>query len=52
MGLESETNFPHEGAIDFIDNAVDPNTGTILMRGVIPNLTGLLTPGAFARTRT
>lgn len=51
IGLESETGFAHEGSIDFIDNAVDPNTGTILMRGVIPNPDGKLTPGAFARTR-
>ncbi len=51
VGLESEEGFPHVGMIDFIDNAVDPNTGTILMRGSIPNPNGQLTPGAFARTR-
>lgn len=51
IGLESEKGFPHEGIIDFIDNAVDPNTGTIQMRGRIPNPTGFLTPGTFARMR-
>jgi RND family efflux transporter MFP subunit len=51
IGLETEEGFPHEGVIDFIDNAVDPNTGTIQMRGVIPNPSGLLTPGTFARMR-
>ena len=51
VGLETEDGFPHVGMIDFIDNAVDPNTGTILMRGSIPNPTRQLTPGAFARTR-
>src|SRR5262249_16944664 len=49
IGLESESGFPHEGEIDFIDNAVDPNTGTIQMRGVIPNPNGFLTPGVCAR---
>jgi RND family efflux transporter MFP subunit len=49
--LENEKNFPHEGAIDFIDNNVDPNTGTIQLRGVIPNPTGALTPGLFAQMR-
>lgn len=51
IGLETETGFPHEGTINFIDNAVDPNTGTIQMRGVIPNPDGFLTPGTFARMR-
>ena len=49
--LENETGFPHEGTIDFIDNNVDAATGTIQMRGLIPNPDGLLTPGAFARMR-
>ncbi len=34
--LENETDFPHKGYIDFIDNSLDPNTGTIQVRGVIP----------------
>jgi RND family efflux transporter MFP subunit len=51
VGLEIESGFPHEGTVDFIDNAVDPNTGTIQMRGVIPNPHGFLTPGVFARMR-
>ncbi|MGB8169595.1 MAG: hypothetical protein WCF18_18990 [Chthoniobacteraceae bacterium] len=51
VGLESEDGFPNGGVIDFIDNAVDANTGTIQMRCVIPNPTGSLTPGIFARMR-
>jgi RND family efflux transporter MFP subunit len=51
IGLETEKGFPHEGTINFIDNVVDPNTGTIQMRGVIPNPEGFLTPGTFARLR-
>jgi len=49
--LENETNFPHVGIIDFIDNTLDPGTGTILLRGVIPNPDGALTPGLFASMR-
>lgn len=49
--LENEKGFPHEGAIDFIDNSLDPGTGTIQLRGVIPNPSGALTPGLFAQMR-
>ena len=49
--LENETGFPHQGVIDFIDNSVDPNTGTIQVRGVFRNADEFLTPGLFARMR-
>ena len=51
IGLENETGFPHEGAIDFFDNSLDTTTGTIQVRGVIPNPSGVLTQGLFARMR-
>jgi membrane fusion protein, multidrug efflux system len=47
--LANETGFPHEGHIDFVDNHIDTNTGTLRARGVLPNKSGLLTPGFFAR---
>jgi len=49
--LENETGFPHKGVVDFIDNSVDPNTGTIQVRGVFENPNEFLTPGLFARMR-
>jgi RND family efflux transporter MFP subunit len=49
--IENETNYPHEGVVDFMDNRVDVNTGTVQIRGLIPNPGGLLTPGLFARMR-
>jgi len=49
--LENETDFPHKGVIDFVDNSVDPNTGTIQVRGVFNNMDEFLTPGLFARMR-
>ena len=51
MGLVSDTGHPHEGYIDFVDNRVDPATGTIRGRAVFDNRQGLLTPGLFARMR-
>ena len=47
--LGNETDFPHEGHIDFVDNHVDPTTGTQRVRGTLENKSGLLTPGFFAR---
>jgi RND family efflux transporter MFP subunit len=49
--LENETGFPHKGYIDFIDNTVDPDTGTIQVRGVFQNPDDFLVPGLFARMR-
>lgn len=51
LGLASEEGWPHEGYLDYIDNTVDANTGTIQVRGVWPNPDGLLFPGLFARIR-
>ena len=51
LQLENETNFPHQGVIDFVDNQVDVNTGTQQIRCVIGNPTTILTPGLFAVTR-
>ena len=47
--LGNETGFPHKGVIDFVDNHVDPTTGTMRMRAVLDNRSGTLTPGLFAR---
>jgi RND family efflux transporter MFP subunit len=49
--LENETDFIHRGVIDFFDNTVDANTGTIQVRGVFKNPDNFLTPGLFARMR-
>jgi RND family efflux transporter MFP subunit len=51
LGLADEKGFPHKGTLDGVDNRVDPNTGTIRMRGVFANPQGLLVPGMFARVR-
>ena len=51
LGLVGEDGYPHEGVIDFVDNQVDPGTGTMRMRGVFANKDRALTPGLFARVR-
>jgi RND family efflux transporter MFP subunit len=51
VGLAGEAGFPHKGVIDFLDNRVNPDTGTIRVRGVMPNPDGRFTPGLSARVR-
>lgn len=51
LGLEGEEGWPHEGWIDYLDNTVDPGTGTIQVRGVFRNAAGGIFPGLFARVR-
>jgi RND family efflux transporter MFP subunit len=51
VGLSSDQGYPHEGYLDFLDNRVDPSTGTFKARGVLDNASGLLMPGVFVRVR-
>ena len=51
VGLATETGYPHAGTVDFIDNQVDPRTGTIRARAVLPNPDRTFTPGLFARVQ-
>jgi RND family efflux transporter MFP subunit len=51
MALGNETGYPHKGSIDFVDNQLDPATGTIRARAVFTNRDRLMSPGFFARVR-
>jgi multidrug efflux system membrane fusion protein len=56
LGLQTTEDFSHAGTIDFLNNQVNPSTGTISVRGVFPNPkpaggVRLLTPGMFVRMR-
>jgi RND family efflux transporter MFP subunit len=51
IGLSSETGFPHEAALDFVDNQVDRSAGTVRARAVLRNPNRLFAPGLFARVR-
>ncbi len=49
VGLINEEGYPHTALLDFVDNQVDPNHGTIRARAVLDNRDGQFTPGLFAR---
>jgi RND family efflux transporter MFP subunit len=49
MALANEEGFPHSGHLKFLDNRLDPRTGTIRARAMFANPGGRLTPGLFAR---
>jgi RND family efflux transporter MFP subunit len=51
VALANEENFPRKGRVDFVDNKVDPTTGTVMCRAVIENPDRTLGPGFFARLR-
>jgi RND family efflux transporter MFP subunit len=56
MGLEGEKDYPHQGTINFVNNQVNPNTGTLTVRGIFANPLPkkgprLLKPGMFVRIR-
>jgi RND family efflux transporter MFP subunit len=51
LGLANEDGHPHKGTIDFVDNQVNPKTGTMRLRGVFPNKDQVLAPGFFGRVR-
>jgi RND family efflux transporter MFP subunit len=51
VGLADEQGHPHEGHMVFLDNELDPNTGTIHARGLFDNKDRRFTPGMFARVK-
>jgi RND family efflux transporter MFP subunit len=51
MALANEDGYPHHGSMVFVDNQVDPRTGTIRARASFDNKDGYLTPGLFARVK-
>jgi len=51
LGLANESGFPHEGRLDFVDNRIDPTSGTIRTRAIFSNRDRRFTPGLFARVR-
>ncbi len=49
--LPDEKGFPHTGIVDFLDNRLDPATGSLKARALFPNPNRLFTPGQFAKLR-
>jgi RND family efflux transporter MFP subunit len=48
---DERSGYPHKGHMDFVDNRMDPNTGTMRGRAIFRNADLALTPGLFARLR-
>jgi multidrug efflux system membrane fusion protein len=51
VGLANERGFPHAGKVEFVDNRLDPATGTILARVRMANADHKFVPGLYARVR-
>ncbi|MBN0978500.1 efflux RND transporter periplasmic adaptor subunit [Pseudomonas hygromyciniae] len=51
LGLSNEEGNPHLGQMNFVDNQVNPATGTIRGRAVFDNSDGRFTPGLYARLK-
>ncbi len=51
LAVTSGNGFPFKGKLDFVDNRIEPGTGTIRLRGIFENKEDRLTPGLFARVR-
>jgi len=51
VGLATDKNYPFTGTVNFINNQVDPATGTINLRAVMPNPDRIFTPGLYARVQ-
>ena len=51
IALEGEEGFPHDGYVEFVENTVNASTGTVLIRGVLPNEEVTAYPGLFVRVQ-
>jgi RND family efflux transporter MFP subunit len=51
VGLQTEDGYPHEGKLDYAAPTINQSTGTLAVRGVIPNADRVLLPGSFVRVR-
>lgn len=51
VGLQSETDYPHPGKIDYVSTSLDPSTGTIEARAVLENADDFLLPGLFVHAQ-
>ena len=51
VGLMTETGYPHKGVLNYVSPAVDPSTGTLTVRAILPNTDYALLPGYFVRVR-
>jgi RND family efflux transporter MFP subunit len=51
VGLQTETGFPHKGNLDYAAPTINLSTGTLAVRGLLPNPDRILLPGYYVRVR-
>jgi RND family efflux transporter MFP subunit len=51
IGLQTESGFPHKGKLDYVSPTLNQSTGTLAVRGILPNPDRTLLPGFFVRVR-
>jgi RND family efflux transporter MFP subunit len=51
VGLQTEQGFPHQGKLDYASPTINQSTGTLAVRGIVPNADRILLPGYFVRVR-
>ena len=49
--LQTETGYPHKGKLDYVAPTINQSTGTLAVRGILPNADRVLLPGYFVRVR-
>jgi RND family efflux transporter MFP subunit len=51
IGLQTEAGYPHKGKLDYVSPSINQSTGTLAVRGILPNPDRVLLPGFFVRVR-
>ena len=51
IGLQTDTGYPHKGKLDYVSPSLNQSTGTLAVRGILPNPDRVLLPGFFVRVR-
>jgi RND family efflux transporter MFP subunit len=51
VGLQTEEGYPHEGKLDYVAPTINQSTGTLAVRGIMPNPNRVLLPGFYVRVR-
>jgi RND family efflux transporter MFP subunit len=51
VGLQTESGYPHKGKLDYAAPTITQSTGTLAVRGILPNADRILLPGYFVRVR-
>jgi RND family efflux transporter MFP subunit len=51
VGLQTDNGYPHKGKLDYVAPTINLSTGTLAVRGILPNPDRVLLPGYYLRVR-